>query len=145
MRVLILVLSFAVAGRVVAAESAAVGARVYAERCSGCHGADGRGDGPAAAALVPKPRNFRDPAFWHDRTTASIASIVRDGKPGTMMAPFKDALSDAEIDAVAAYLSHFDPTKAAAKVFHPLAQRRVSGRRQCPLIAQLRLTELNGA
>src|SRR5262249_6296321 len=55
-----------------AGPTAAVGSRVWAERCSGCHGDDGRGDGPAAAALVPPPRNFRDAAFWAGRAAEQI-------------------------------------------------------------------------
>src|SRR5262245_20942283 len=77
-----------------------VGRRVYGERCASCHGDDGGGDGPAAAAFVPRPRNFRDPAFWHDRTAADVKAIVKRGKPGTMMPPFDGVLGDAEIDAV---------------------------------------------
>jgi high-affinity iron transporter len=88
---------------------AAVGKRVYAERCAPCHGAGGGGDGPAAAAIAPPPRNFRDPDFWKTRTPAQIRVTVRDGRPGTMMAPFAGTLSDAEIDAVVAYLSTFRP------------------------------------
>jgi len=85
------------------------GARIYAEQCAGCHGDDGRGDGPAAAALIPKPRNFRDPAFWQDRTPAQIEAIVRAGKPGSMMMAFGGALSDAEIAAVARFVHGFAP------------------------------------
>ena len=91
------------------------GARVYAERCSGCHGDDGGGDGPAAAALVPKPRNFRDAAFWHGRTQADVEAVVRKGKPGTMMAPFGGVLGDAEIAAVARYVARFDPARSDVK------------------------------
>src|SRR5690242_9925788 len=31
---------------------------VWTQRCSTCHGAGGKGDGAAAAALTPKPRDF---------------------------------------------------------------------------------------
>ena len=85
------------------------GARLYAERCSGCHGDAGRGDGPAAAALVPRPRNFRDPEFWHDRSLDQLRAIVRKGKPGTMMPPFDGVLTEAEIDAVTRFVQRFDP------------------------------------
>ena len=74
--------------------------RLYAERCAACHGDHGGGDGPAAAALVPKPRNFRDPAFWKERTIEQLHATVKKGKPGTMMPAFDGTLSDAEIDAV---------------------------------------------
>ncbi len=83
------------------------GAAVYAERCSPCHGDNGAGDGPAAAALEPRPRNFRDPSFWNGRTPEQLRIVVRDGKPGTMMSPFKDVLSAAEIDAVVEYVGSF--------------------------------------
>jgi mono/diheme cytochrome c family protein len=91
------------------ADTSDLGARLYAERCSPCHGDEGRGDGPTAPALVPPPRNFRDPALWKDRTTEQLRATVQGGKPGTMMPPFRDVLSDAEIDAVVAYLRRFDP------------------------------------
>ena len=90
------------------------GARLYAERCSGCHGDDGKGDGPAAAALVPKPRNFREPVFWQDRTANDLKAIVRKGKVGTMMPPFAGVLSEDEIDAVVRHLGRFDPAHPTA-------------------------------
>lgn len=33
---------------------------VFKNRCTPCHGVSGKGDGPAAAALNPKPRNYTD-------------------------------------------------------------------------------------
>lgn len=38
---------------------------LYRQRCATCHGEGGRGDGPAAAGLMVKPRRFTD-AFWQD-------------------------------------------------------------------------------
>src|SRR5438477_12657114 len=40
-----------------------LGAKVYTERCVLCHGPNGKGDGPAAAGLNPKPRNHTDGAY----------------------------------------------------------------------------------
>ena len=34
------------------------GAALYARYCASCHGADGRGDGPAAASLTPPPTDL---------------------------------------------------------------------------------------
>jgi mono/diheme cytochrome c family protein len=90
-----------------------VGRRLYLERCAPCHGERGDGDGPAAAAIEPKPQNFRDAAFWKGRTTAQLRQAVRQGKPGTLMAPFEGVLSDEEIDAVVAYLAQFRPPAGA--------------------------------
>lgn len=91
------------------------GTKLYAERCSGCHGDDGKGDGPAAAALVPKPRNFRDAAFWQDRKAEDLKAVVHKGKVGTMMPPFAGVLTDAEIDAVVAHVETFAPARPATR------------------------------
>ncbi|MBI3395341.1 MAG: c-type cytochrome, partial [Spirochaetia bacterium] len=39
-------------------EDSAKAKKLFTERCSTCHGPMGKGDGPAGAALNPKPRNF---------------------------------------------------------------------------------------
>ena len=80
------------------------GAKLYAERCSGCHGDQGGGDGPAAAALVPRPKNFHE---LGGKSVDELRVIVKKGKPGTMMPPFDGVLSDAEIDAVVRHVQHF--------------------------------------
>jgi mono/diheme cytochrome c family protein len=87
----------------------APGLALYTERCSACHGDDGKGDGPMAAALAPKPRNFRDAAFWHERSVAQVRTAIEKGKPGTMMPPFAGVLTDAEIDALVRVVRGFGP------------------------------------
>jgi mono/diheme cytochrome c family protein len=112
--VVALVVLLVVANAARAAE-ADLGTKLYAERCSGCHGDDGKGDGPAAAALVPKPRNFRDTAFWQDRKAEDLKVVVHKGKVGTMMPPFAGVLTDAEIDAVVAHVETFAPARPAPR------------------------------
>ena len=91
------------------AAAEAAGRQVYETRCTPCHGVGGAGDGPAAAAMEPKPRNFRDPGFWKGRSTEQLRLVVTQGRPGTLMAPFEGVLSRAEIDAVVAYVQSFRP------------------------------------
>ncbi|MBL8898116.1 MAG: c-type cytochrome [Planctomycetes bacterium] len=52
----------------------------YDTVCLTCHGAGGKGDGPGAAALDPKPRTFTDSA-WQKSVTdeAIIKAIVYGG------------------------------------------------------------------
>ena len=97
-------LGFALALVGVAAAADVDGARLYAERCSGCHGEQGAGDGPAAAALVPRPKNFRDGG---DRSFEQLRAVVKKGKPGTMMPLFDGVLTEAEIDAVTRFVQRF--------------------------------------
>ena len=92
------------------AGDAAKGKAVFDLRCAPCHGAAGGGDGPAAVAITPPPRNFRDPGFWNGRTSEQLRLTVKEGKPGTMMAPFGGVLSDAEIDDVVTYVGSFRPS-----------------------------------
>lgn len=67
--------------------------RLYAQRCLGCHGASGRGDGPMTASLpVPVP-DFRDTVNY--RSVIQIRKVIQDGKG--IMPAYAPALSGAEI------------------------------------------------
>jgi mono/diheme cytochrome c family protein len=46
------------------AASIAQGRALYAQHCTGCHGADGRGQGPLAAAQPVWPPNLSGPLLW---------------------------------------------------------------------------------
>jgi len=60
-------------------KSIAAGKIVYAGQCMSCHGPAGRGDGPAAKDLNPKPRNLSDPII-QSQTDGSIFWKVTEGK-----------------------------------------------------------------
>jgi DMSO reductase family type II enzyme heme b subunit len=95
---------------------AAAGKAIYEARCEGCHGADGKGDGPGASAMVPRPRDFTTGAF-KVRTTesgeapsdADLVKVIADGMPGTTMPAWRGILSDKQLQDVAAYIKTFDP------------------------------------
>jgi cytochrome c oxidase cbb3-type subunit 3 len=76
------------------------GARVFAERCSPCHGPTGHGDGQLAEALAIRPRNYHRDAFKWGTRPDEIATTVRLGRSGVMPA-FEGALTEQEIRAVA--------------------------------------------
>lgn len=47
--------------------------------CVACHGNNGHGDGPTAAALNPKPRSFADPEWQKKSTDEHIAKVIVEG------------------------------------------------------------------
>lgn len=55
--------------------------------CVPCHGATGAGDGAAAAALNPKPRNFTDPAWQKAVTDESLEKVILGGGPAIGKSP----------------------------------------------------------
>jgi uncharacterized membrane protein len=52
---------------------------LFDTRCAACHGANGQGDGAAAASLNPKPRNYHDATWQAAVTDAGIAKVVLEG------------------------------------------------------------------
>ncbi|HVH67299.1 MAG TPA: c-type cytochrome [Gemmatimonadales bacterium] len=90
------------------------GKAVYVKWCVGCHGETGAGDGPAADAMLPRPRNFTG-AIYKIRSTASgqlptdadLLHAIDEGLPGSAMPAWKDRLSEADRRAVMAYLKTF--------------------------------------
>jgi len=76
--------------------SAARGAGVFRTHCASCHGADGRGDGIAAAGLNPPPADLG--ARWrHERATAvHDFQVLSYGTPNTAMAGWSGTLTPAE-------------------------------------------------
>jgi len=72
MRTVLALIITAVAGLGFAAD-------LYARRCASCHGEDGLGDGPAAAALDPKPASFADPAWQRGIEDEGIDRAIVEG------------------------------------------------------------------
>ncbi len=83
--------------------SLARGAQVYREQCAGCHGALGRGDGPLARGLEPKPADLTDRASLGDASPLDFYRRITIGVAGTAMPPFEARLSADDRWAVAAY------------------------------------------
>ncbi len=53
----------------------AEGAALFAQYCAGCHGVSGRGDGPAAAGLSPRPANLTTLARRNGGTFPRLAVL----------------------------------------------------------------------
>lgn len=76
-------------------ESLARGEAVYRAQCQVCHGPEGRGDGPLAPTLVPRPADLRAHlAAGH--TDGELFAWISEGIPGSGMPAFGDRLSEEE-------------------------------------------------
>jgi mono/diheme cytochrome c family protein len=64
------------------------GKAVFTVNCLPCHGEKGEGNGPAAAALNPKPRNFTVDAFKQGDTPDAVFKTISGGLPSTQMVSF---------------------------------------------------------
>jgi mono/diheme cytochrome c family protein len=51
-------------------------ADIFESRCVACHGTEGHGDGPAAANLNPRPRDFHNAKWQKSITDVTIARAI---------------------------------------------------------------------
>jgi mono/diheme cytochrome c family protein len=82
-----------------------MGAKVFADKCSPCHGTDGKGN-PA----IGTP-NFTSAKIQNSLSDEAIVKTIRDGKKGTPMPAWAGKLSDAEIQDVAAFVRSLGPAR----------------------------------
>ncbi|HEY3303636.1 MAG TPA: c-type cytochrome [Candidatus Binatia bacterium] len=81
--------------------SAEDAASLFNGLCSVCHGSSGRGDGPSAAGLHPKPADFTDCKVMAADSDQTLFKIIKEGGQSvgrsTVMPSWKDSLSDEQI------------------------------------------------
>jgi mono/diheme cytochrome c family protein len=82
-------------------------AAIFKQKCSMCHGPDGKG---FAAIKTP---DFTDPKFQASITDKEIQETIENGKKGTPMPPFKDKLKDEEIQAMVKFIRSLNSDKSA--------------------------------
>jgi len=103
-------------GSAAASSSRSAGQRVYDEHCVECHGESGRGDGPAAHLLIPRPRDFttgkyklRTTETGSPPTDDDLRRSVTKGSYGSAMPGWETLLSDQQIRDVVEYIKTFSP------------------------------------
>jgi high-affinity iron transporter len=100
-------------------------ASLYVQQCTGCHGPTGHGDGPAAAALTPRPTAFTDAERAAQRSPLALYHVITQGLSGTAMPSFAQ-LSNAERWALAYYvgsLAYDRETQARGEALWRIAPR----------------------
>jgi mono/diheme cytochrome c family protein len=89
------------------------GKAAFATNCVPCHGEKGEGNGAAAAALNPKPRNFVTEPFKQGDKPEQIFETLAKGVPGSSMVAFT-GLSEEDRWALAYYVTTLRPAPAGA-------------------------------
>lgn len=80
----------------------AQGRQTYTQFCETCHGASGKGDGPTAARLNPRPIDLTVHVRQH--TEGELYWWVTNGIPGTAMPGWSTSLDDEQRWQVVAYI-----------------------------------------
>lgn len=103
------------------------GAQLFQTQCAACHGPQGRGDGPAAATLDPKPTALAEQLRARERSLFALHQVISNGVNGTAMASF-GALPEEDRWALAFFvgtLPYDEADKSAgAKVWQTSAKAR---------------------
>jgi mono/diheme cytochrome c family protein len=86
----------------------AKGKGLFTKYCVGCHGATGKGDGVAAAALNPKPADLTNKAYMAGLKDQYLSDLIQKGGAAVgkspLMTPFGSTLKDGDIRDVIAYV-----------------------------------------
>lgn len=69
---------------------------LFKGRCAPCHGETGHGDGPGAAALNPKPRNYTDVSWQNSVSDEHIKQTILYGGAAVGKSPMMPANPDLE-------------------------------------------------
>ncbi len=83
-----------------------IGAETYKRQCVVCHGAEGEGDGPAAAALKPRPTDLTESELVGEMSDAELLEFLAKGKGA--MPGFAKILSEQELKAVVGVMRHLN-------------------------------------
>lgn len=84
------------------------GKEIYQMYCANCHGANGAGNGPTAAGLVPRPADFTNPRLMAKSTDAELREFILEGGGPKHNCPtmpsWAPILREEDVTGVVAYL-----------------------------------------
>ncbi len=86
------------------------GEELYRDYCAVCHGAEGRGDGPAASSFDPPPPDLTDAERVQQLTDERLLEVLSNGSGA--MTGFGSMLTPEEIEAVAEYTRNLSEPSA---------------------------------
>jgi cytochrome c553 len=88
-------------------ETIASGKKLYDQACWGCHGKDGKSDGPDSNNLPQKPTNFTTDPDFQTMPDGEVFWIIKKGIKGTAMPSWETTYSDNQIWQIEAYIIQF--------------------------------------
>src|SRR5690606_21403288 len=104
------------------------GKKIYDMNCASCHGATGKGDGVASAALKPKPRDLSDAKYMKTRTWEELHKVIADGGANSgfsaLMPAWKGALKKKQLDNVLAYVLSLSGTELEPAAKAPAKKKK---------------------
>jgi mono/diheme cytochrome c family protein len=89
------------------AQSILAGQKLYLANCTACHGANGKGDGPAAAGINPRPADFTLHMVPGKHTDGQVFLWIKNGYPNTAMPVWDKRLTEEQIWQLVSYLRTF--------------------------------------
>lgn len=102
---LLLLLGFVAAARAGELES---GGQLYQQSCAICHGAEGKGNGPAAAALTPKPTDLTNHDYMKTLTNEQMLKVLKLGGVGIgkspLMPPTGASLNEQQLKSLVTFM-----------------------------------------
>ncbi len=78
----------------VAAGNPEAGKQLYAQRCSPCHGPDGKANTPTAQALNPKPRDHTDGSYMNTLSDEHLFKVIKQGGAAVGKSPIMPPQAD---------------------------------------------------
>lgn len=97
-----------VSGASAGSGDASKGKDTYVQYCASCHGNTGKGDGPAAAAMKPKPRDLTNKDYMATLEEKYLVDVITKGGAAVgksaLMPPWGAVLKAGDIDNVIAYI-----------------------------------------
>jgi mono/diheme cytochrome c family protein len=94
---------------------------LFAQNCASCHGDEGAGDGPAAAALNRAPTNFH----MQQPSIDCARSVLSEGVAGSAMPPWEHQLTESQRQQLVDYVrSLFQVSEHLGDEHRASAERR---------------------
>jgi cytochrome c oxidase cbb3-type subunit 3 len=100
-----------------AGEDQSEGKRLYQTYCTGCHGASGKGDGPAGKTLPVKPADHTNAKKMSQYSDDHLFTVISKGGPSVGKSPQMPAwgavLKEPQIHEVVSYIRTLSENKKA--------------------------------